>query len=197
MSWTDAIRHVAERLGLLEALTDQPLGGLVEEQHASIGSDHVDRRVQSARELPHQEQFDRPIGSFQAIQHKLADMSLALQRATAAVQYAAMTCDAAAGDRTLETKNILIATGSVPFIIPVPGKDLPGVLSYRDLDDVNAMMLAAQSRSKAVGWKSPRTSAPSGACSVWSMFSTGIVSSALYCAPQICKAHSSPENHTH
>ena len=45
---------------------------------------------------------------------------------------------------------LVIATGSVPFIIPVPGKDLPGVLSYRDLDDVNAMMLAAQSRSKAV-----------------------------------------------
>src|SRR6476661_5339516 len=38
-------------------------------------------------------QFDVPIGSFQAIQHKLADMSLALERATAAVHYAAMTID--------------------------------------------------------------------------------------------------------
>ncbi|BCM21649.1 nitrite reductase large subunit NirB [Mesorhizobium sp. J8] len=45
---------------------------------------------------------------------------------------------------------LVIATGSVPFIIPVPGKDLPGVLSYRDLDDVNAMLLAAQSRAKAI-----------------------------------------------
>src|SRR5690349_22231167 len=45
---------------------------------------------------------------------------------------------------------LVIATGSVPFIIPVPGNDLPGVLSYRDLDDVNAMLLAAQSRAKAV-----------------------------------------------
>jgi nitrite reductase (NADH) large subunit len=45
---------------------------------------------------------------------------------------------------------LVIATGSVPFIIPVPGKDLPGVLTYRDLDDVNAMLLAAQSRQKAV-----------------------------------------------
>jgi nitrite reductase (NADH) large subunit len=45
---------------------------------------------------------------------------------------------------------LVIATGSVPFIIPVPGKDLPGVLSYRDLDDVGAMLLAAQSRDKAV-----------------------------------------------
>jgi nitrite reductase (NADH) large subunit len=45
---------------------------------------------------------------------------------------------------------LVIATGSVPFIIPVPGKDLPGVLTYRDLDDVNAMLLAAQSRARAV-----------------------------------------------
>ncbi|SMH51724.1 nitrite reductase large subunit NirB [Mesorhizobium australicum] len=45
---------------------------------------------------------------------------------------------------------LVIATGSVPFIIPVPGKDLPGVITYRDLDDVNAMLLAAQSRAKAV-----------------------------------------------
>ena len=46
--------------------------------------------------------------------------------------------------------SLVIATGSVPFIIPVPGKDLPGVLTYRDLDDVHAMLLAAQSRAKAV-----------------------------------------------
>ncbi|HDZ72004.1 MAG TPA: NAD(P)/FAD-dependent oxidoreductase [Aurantimonas coralicida] len=45
---------------------------------------------------------------------------------------------------------LVIATGSVPFIIPVPGKDLPGVITYRDLDDVQAMLLAAQSRAKAV-----------------------------------------------
>ncbi|TPK58766.1 NAD(P)/FAD-dependent oxidoreductase [Mesorhizobium sp. B2-4-19] len=45
---------------------------------------------------------------------------------------------------------LVIATGSVPFIIPVPGHNLPGVLTYRDLDDVRAMMLAAQSRAKAV-----------------------------------------------
>jgi nitrite reductase [NAD(P)H] large subunit len=45
---------------------------------------------------------------------------------------------------------LVIATGSVPLILPVPGNNLPGVLSYRDLDDVNAMLLAAQSRAKAI-----------------------------------------------
>ncbi|WP_062205943.1 nitrite reductase large subunit NirB [Aureimonas sp. AU12] len=45
---------------------------------------------------------------------------------------------------------LVIATGSTPFIPPVPGRDLAGVLAYRDLDDVEAMILAAQSRAKAV-----------------------------------------------
>jgi len=45
---------------------------------------------------------------------------------------------------------LVIATGSVPFIIPVPGNNLAGVLTYRDLDDVHAMMLAARSRGRAV-----------------------------------------------
>jgi nitrite reductase (NADH) large subunit len=46
--------------------------------------------------------------------------------------------------------NLMIATGSVPIVIPVPGHALPGVLTYRDLDDVQAMILAAQSRGRAV-----------------------------------------------
>jgi alkylation response protein AidB-like acyl-CoA dehydrogenase len=39
-------------------------------------------------------QFDVPIGSFQAIQHRLAECSLAVERSTAAAQYAAMAVDA-------------------------------------------------------------------------------------------------------
>ena len=40
------------------------------------------------------EQFDRPIGSFQALQHRLADMSLLFERAWSTVYWAAMTLDA-------------------------------------------------------------------------------------------------------
>ena len=42
-------------------------------------------------------QFGVPIGSFQAIQHKLADMSLDVERAWSAVYYAAMALDAGDG----------------------------------------------------------------------------------------------------
>ncbi|MCE9650486.1 MAG: nitrite reductase large subunit NirB [Parvibaculum sp.] len=45
---------------------------------------------------------------------------------------------------------LVIATGSLPIVIPVPGHNLAGVLTYRDLDDVNAMILAAKSRGRAV-----------------------------------------------
>ena len=45
---------------------------------------------------------------------------------------------------------LVIATGSAPFVIPVPGKDLPGVISYRDLDDTNAMIEAAETGGNAV-----------------------------------------------
>jgi len=50
----------------------------------------------------------------------------------------------------VEYDQLIVATGSSPITIPVPGHDLPGVLSYRDLDDVNAMLLAAKSRGNAV-----------------------------------------------
>ena len=42
------------------------------------------------------------------------------------------------------------ATGSNPFILPVPGKDLKGVISYRDIDDTNAMIDAATPYKNAV-----------------------------------------------
>ncbi|MFZ2872607.1 nitrite reductase large subunit NirB [Zavarzinia sp.] len=45
---------------------------------------------------------------------------------------------------------LVIATGSSPFIVPVPGHKLPGVVAYRDLDDVNAMLAAAEAGGSAV-----------------------------------------------
>ncbi|TDH35157.1 NAD(P)/FAD-dependent oxidoreductase [Pseudohoeflea suaedae] len=45
---------------------------------------------------------------------------------------------------------LVIATGSNPFIIPVPGADLPGVITYRDLDDVEKMLEASRTRKRAI-----------------------------------------------
>ena len=45
---------------------------------------------------------------------------------------------------------LLLATGSMPFILPVPGKDLPGVIAYRDIADTEAMIAAARHHKHAV-----------------------------------------------
>jgi nitrite reductase (NADH) large subunit len=45
---------------------------------------------------------------------------------------------------------LLIATGSQPFVPPVPGADLDGVLSYRDIADTQAMIEAARTHRHAV-----------------------------------------------
>ena len=45
---------------------------------------------------------------------------------------------------------LLIATGSTPFIIPVPGADLDGVIGFRDIKDVELMLESAASHKHAV-----------------------------------------------
>ena len=65
------------------------------------------------------------------------------------IDRAAKTVTTARG-LTVPYDKLMIATGSVPIIIPVPGHKLAGVLSYRDLDDVQAMLLAAKSGGSAV-----------------------------------------------
>ena len=49
-----------------------------------------------------------------------------------------------------EYDRLLMATGSNPFILPVPGKDLDGVIGYRDIADTNAMIDAATKYQHAV-----------------------------------------------
>jgi nitrite reductase (NADH) large subunit len=45
---------------------------------------------------------------------------------------------------------LLLATGSDPFMIPVPGADKQGVIGFRDIADVNTMLAATRSHRKAV-----------------------------------------------
>ncbi|HYD33606.1 MAG TPA: nitrite reductase large subunit NirB [Methylophilaceae bacterium] len=45
---------------------------------------------------------------------------------------------------------LLIATGSTPFMLPIPGKDLDGVIGFRDIKDVDAMIAASSRYKKAV-----------------------------------------------
>ena len=54
-----------------------------------------------------------------------------------------------ADDGTAESYDrVLIATGSKPFILPLPGHELEGVIAFRDIQDVDAMVAAAQGGKK-------------------------------------------------
>ena len=50
----------------------------------------------------------------------------------------------------VEYDRLLLCTGSNPFILPIPGKDLEGVIAYRDIADTNAMIDASTKYKKAV-----------------------------------------------
>lgn len=69
----------------------------------------LDMTIAYARERV---QFDRPIGSFQAVQHKLADVALARERGEAAVFYAAMCLDAGDAD-TVRAAHVAKAAAGV------------------------------------------------------------------------------------
>ncbi len=45
---------------------------------------------------------------------------------------------------------VLVATGSTPFVPPIPGHNLPGVLAYRAIEDTDAMIEAARRYRHAV-----------------------------------------------
>jgi len=56
-----------------------------------------------------------------------------------------------ADDGTVENYDrLLLATGSKSFILPIPGADLPGVVGFRDIADVDAMISASSQYQNAV-----------------------------------------------
>jgi alkylation response protein AidB-like acyl-CoA dehydrogenase len=75
-------------------------------------------------------QFDAPIGSFQAIQHKLADMALDLERATSAVYYAAMAIDAKDADRHRAAHVAKAAAGAAATRAAKDGIQIHGGIGY-------------------------------------------------------------------
>lgn len=55
-----------------------------------------------------------------------------------------------ADGRLFEYDQLLLGTGSNPFILPIPGNDLTGVISFRDIQDVDAMLAASEKGGHAV-----------------------------------------------
>src|SRR5262245_43423815 len=51
----------------------------------------------------------------------------------------------------LSFSKLVFATGSQPIKLAIPGMDLPGVLTFRDIDDVNTIAKAARARVVVIG----------------------------------------------
>ena len=69
--------------------------------------------------------------------------------AVAGIDRAARTLETAKGER-IPYDRLVLATGSTAVRLPLPGATLPGVLAYRDLADVRAMLRLADEGGHAV-----------------------------------------------
>jgi nitrite reductase (NADH) large subunit len=68
--------------------------------------------------------------------------ALQLDEAATAIDRAARTVRTSRG-QVLHYDALVLATGSFPFVPPVPGRELPGCFVYRTLDDLDAIRAAA------------------------------------------------------
>ncbi len=96
-------------------------------------------------------QFDRPIGSFQAIQHKLADMSLDVERATAAVYYAAMAIDAGDADRHRAVHVAKAAAGQAARRAAKDGIQVHGGIGFTAEHDLHLFIRRAYGADALLG----------------------------------------------
>jgi alkylation response protein AidB-like acyl-CoA dehydrogenase len=123
--------------------------------HAYLAAEMVGtaRRIfdMSLEYAKERKQFDVPIGSFQAIQHKLAEMSLALERATAAVHYAAMTIDAADPDRARAGHVAKAAAGEAARRILKDGAQIHGGIGYTWEHDLHLYLRRATADEYLLG----------------------------------------------
>ncbi|MHB8669029.1 MAG: acyl-CoA dehydrogenase family protein [Acidimicrobiales bacterium] len=108
----------------------------------------VDQTLAYAKERV---QFGRPIGSFQAVQHKLADMALARERAWAAVYYAAMCHDSMDWDRHRASHVAKIAAGSAAKRAAKDGIQIHGGIGYTWEHDLHLFLRRAYGSEHFLG----------------------------------------------
>ncbi len=86
------------------------------------------------------EQFGVPIGSFQAIKHKMADMSVALERARATGYFAALTIAEDDPRRTIATSTAKAAANDCQRLIASEGIQIHGGIGYTWEHDMHLLV---------------------------------------------------------
>jgi alkylation response protein AidB-like acyl-CoA dehydrogenase len=108
----------------------------------------LDSTVAYARERV---QFDRPIGSFQGVQFQLVDAGLDLQRASAAVSYAAMCVDADDEDRHRAVHVAKAAAGTAARHAAKVGLQVHGGIGYTWEHDLHLYLRRAYASDDLLG----------------------------------------------
>ena len=97
------------------------------------------------------EQFGSPIGSFQAIKHKFADMLVALERARATSYFAALTIAEDDDRRALATSTAKAAAGDCAALLAKEGIQIHGGIGYTWEHDMHLYVRRVKSSSLLFG----------------------------------------------
>ena len=97
------------------------------------------------------EQFGRPIGSFQAIKHRLADMYIALERASALAYFAALTIAEDDDRRAVATSMAKAAAGDCQRLLVQDGLQLHGGIGFTWEHDLHFLLKRAKAGSVLFG----------------------------------------------
>jgi alkylation response protein AidB-like acyl-CoA dehydrogenase len=102
----------------------------------------------------HREQFGVPIGSFQAIKHKLADMMISLERARATAYFAALTIAEDDERRATATSVAKSAAGDCQRLLAKEGIQIHGGIGYTWEHDMHLYVKRIKSGEQLFGTSS-------------------------------------------
>ncbi|MCY4272759.1 MAG: acyl-CoA/acyl-ACP dehydrogenase [bacterium] len=90
------------------------------------------------------EQYGRPIGSFQAVKHRLADLFLAVERATAVCYYASLCIAEDSEGRAAAAHSSKIAAGDCQRLLARDGLQLHGGIGFTWENDLHFLLKRAK-----------------------------------------------------
>ena len=96
-------------------------------------------------------QYDRPIGSFQALKHRIVDMFLQVERATALVYFAALTIAEDDPRRAEATALAKIAAGDCQRLLTLDGLQLHGGIGFTWEHDLHFWLKRARTGEALFG----------------------------------------------
>lgn len=97
------------------------------------------------------EQYGRPIGSFQALKHRLVEMYLAVERATALVYFAALTIAEDAPERATAAAAAKTAGGDCQRLLAKEGLQLHGGVGFTWEHDLHFLLKRAKTGDALFG----------------------------------------------